>query len=323
MGWLGAGLPEAVGGFGGGAIETALIAEQLGRGLVVEPFVAVAVLAAQALLHAGVVPTANATLGSLIDGACLVVPAFLDEAQAKAQVHAGSDGSLRITGRKAIVVGGPQAGCLLVCAAEGNGESLFLLARDTAGLSTHAYRLIDGTPACDVVLDAVKLNEGMRIGTPAGAGAALAFAQAHAGVARCAQALGVMERAISVTRDYLLQRRQFGVAIASFQVLRHRLADMLIAHEQARATLHGALAALVNATGPGAGLSRAVAIAKAQSGRSGRFIGAQAIQLHGGIGMTDEYIAGHCFKQLMVIDSLQGNTAAQLRVLAYGLKETA
>ncbi len=322
MGWLGAGLPEAVGGFGGGAIETALIAEELGRGLVVEPFVAGAVLAAQALLHAADGSTADTALGALIDGARLVVPALADAAGLRTRVDASVDGTQCVTGRKALVVAGSSADCLLVSATEATGTSLLLLPAGTPGLTRHAYRLIDGTPACDLVLDAVEVDPAMRIGAPGDAAAALEFAQQHAGVAWCAQALGVMGRAIETTRDYLLQRHQFGVAIASFQALRHRLADMVIAHEQARATLHGALAALVNANGPGSQLARAVAIAKAQCGRSGRFIGAQAIQLHGGIGMTNEYVVGHCFKQLMVIDSMVGGTAAQLRALAAGMRAT-
>jgi alkylation response protein AidB-like acyl-CoA dehydrogenase len=290
---------------------------------VVEPFVSVAVLVAQALLHPGAGSGAAAALGALIDGACLVVPAFAEAAGLPTRIHTRVDGTLCISGRNARVVAGSQADCLLVAAAEGGGTSLLLLPLGAPGVTRHAYRLIDGTPACDVVLDAVRIDPAMRIGAPGGAAAALDFAQQHAGVAWCAQALGVMARAIETTRDYLLQRRQFGVEIASFQALRHRLADMVIAHEQARATLHGALAALVNADGPGPGLARAIAIAKAQSGRSGRFIGAQAIQLHGGIGMTNEYVAGHCFKQLMVIDSMSGGTAAQLRALAVALKENA
>ena len=318
MGWLGAGMPEEAGGFGGGAIEMALITEELGRGLVVEPFVAVAVLAAQALLHAG----AGSALGALIDGACFVVPALTDAAGPPTRVDSGAGGTPHVTGRKTLVLAGLQLDCLLVSATEASGTSLLLLPGQTPGLTRHAYRLIDGTPACDVVLDAVQIDAAMRIGAPGGAAAAIEFGQQHAGVAWCAQALGVMARAIETTRDHLLQRRQFGVAIASFQALRHRLADMLIAHEQTRATLHGALAALVNAAGPGPELARAVAIAKAQSGRSGRFIGAQAIQLHGGIGMTNEYLAGHCLKQLMVIDSMAGGTAAQLRALAAGMSAT-
>jgi alkylation response protein AidB-like acyl-CoA dehydrogenase len=262
-------------------------------------------------------------LGALIDGACLVVPAFSDAAGLRTRVHLSVDGTMCLTGHKTLVVAGPQADCLLVSACEAGATSLLLLPAATRGITRHAHRLIDGTPACDLILDAVPIDPSMRIGMPGGAASTIELAQQHAGVARCAQALGVMNRAIEVTRDYLLQRRQFGAPIASFQALRHRLADMLIAHEQARATLHAALAALADATAPTAKLPRAVAIAKVQSARSGRFIGAQAIQLHGGIGMADETIVGHCFKQLLVIESLQGGAAASLRVLADGLKETA
>ena len=320
LGWLGAGLPEEAGGFGGSAIETALIAEQLGRGLVVEPFVPVAVLAAQALLHAG---GSNAVLGALVDGACRVVPALNDAADAPLCARAGSDAVPRLAGRKTLVVGGPQAERFLVSAVEGSGVSLFLLPADAPGLARHEHRLIDGTPACDLQLDTVAAEPDMRIGARGAARAALDTAQQHATVAVCAQALGVMDRAIELTRDYLLQRRQFGVAISSFQALRHRLADMLIAQEQARATLHGALAALVDADAPSHARARAVAIAKAQSGRSGRFVGAQAIQLHGAIGMTNEAMVGHCFKQLMVLDAQHGNACAHLRTLAADLKERA
>jgi alkylation response protein AidB-like acyl-CoA dehydrogenase len=323
MGWLGAGLPETAGGFGGGAIETALIAEELGRGLVVEPFVDVAVCAAQALLNAADGSSATAALGALIDGACLIVPAYADAAGLRTRVHVSVDGALCLSGRKTLVVAGPQADLMLVSVFEAGASSLLLLPAATPGITRQAYRLIDGTPACDLILDAVAVDPSMRIGAAGGGEAALELAQQHAGVARCAQALGAMDRAIELTRDYLLQRRQFGAPIASFQALRHRLADMLIAHAQARATLHAALAALVNATAPSPGLTRAVAIAKVQSGRSGRFIGAQAIQLHGGIGMTDETMVGHCFKHLMVIESLQGGTAAQLRELATSPKENA
>jgi alkylation response protein AidB-like acyl-CoA dehydrogenase len=124
-------------------------------------------------------------------------------------------------------------------------------------------------------------------------------------VAVIAEALGVMDRALHTTRGYLLERRQFGVAIASFQVLRHRLADMAIAVEQSRAMLQHGLHALHDADR--ARRRRALALAKALVGRNGRFVGAQAIQLHGGIGMTDEYPIGHCFKRLMVLDQWLGD----------------
>jgi alkylation response protein AidB-like acyl-CoA dehydrogenase len=311
MGWLGAALPESVGGFGGGAIETSIIAEQLGRGLVLEPFVPVAVLAAQLLVAAAGAQAALNALGALIDGASIVVPAVGEPAGLDLVAR---DGALHLSGQRTLVVGGPQADQFLVAAAEAGGLSLFMLPAAAAGLSRHDYRLIDGTPACDLRFDAVSVTANQRIGVRGGAATALDWARQQATVALCAQALGVMDRAIDTTREYLLQRQQFGVAIASFQALRHRLADMLIAHQQARATLHGALAG--SAHGPGPELTRAVAIAKAQCGRSGRFIGAQAIQLHGGMGMSDECIVGHCFKQLMVFDALNGNAATQLRLLA-------
>jgi len=311
MGWLGAGLPESAGGYGGSALDTAIIAEQLGRGLVLEPFVEVAVLCAHALLPSQDQSAAVAALGALIDGGCLIVPA-LQEARADVTLAAG--GPPRLSGRQTMVVGGPQADRFLIAAAEAGGVSLLLLNADTPGLQRHDYRLIDGSPASDLLFDAVAIDAGQRLGARGGAAHTIATAREHGTVAYCAQALGVMDLALATTADYLLQRRQFGAAIASFQALRHRIADMLIAHEQARATLHGALAAL-SAPDP-VERRRAVAIAKAQSGRSGRFVGAQAIQLHGGIGMTDEYIVGHCFKRLMVLDQLQGNSSAQLAALA-------
>ena len=311
MGWLGAGLPDSVGGYGGTAIETALIAEALGRGLVVEPFVEVAVLAAHVLLPAAPDRVAGAAaLGSLIDGGCLVVPALHESSTA---LTSASNGRLRLSGRQATVIGAAQAGRFVVAAAEANGVSLLLLDAAAPGLQRHDYRLIDGSPASDLHFDAVEIDAAQRLGAPGSAGPTINAAREQAIVAYCSQALGVMDVALTKTRDYLLERRQFGVAIASFQALRHRLADMLIAHEQARATLHGALAAVSSSNA--VERRRAIAIAKAQSGRSGRFIGAQAIQLHGGIGMTDEYVIGHCFKRLMVLDQLLGSSSTHLAAL--------
>jgi alkylation response protein AidB-like acyl-CoA dehydrogenase len=310
MGWLGAGLAEAVGGYGGTAVDMALIAEQLGRGLVLEPFVDVAVFSAQMLQAFHGEPAAAAVLGALIEGRSVVIPAVLAEG---AQLRQAAGGP-RLSGVQTFVAGGAHAQRFIVAAREAGGLSLVLLEPGTPGLCRHDYRLIDGSPACDLRFDDIAVEAHQRLGPPGSAASVIAAAREQAVVAWCAQALGVMDLALTTTRDYLLQRRQFGVPLATFQVLRHRLADMLIAHEQARATLHGALAAL---SGPDeAARGRAVAIAKAQSGRSGRFVGAQAIQLHGGIGMTDEYVIGHCFKRLMVLDVLGGSASTHLASLA-------
>jgi len=296
MGWLGAGLPEAVGGFGGGAVETALIAEELGRGLVVEPYAAVAVLAAQTLRYAGG-DDGLRLLGEAIEGRSLPVLAWSDE-----------------PGRATLIAGGPQATHFLLPMRVANAVSLFALRADDLGPARIDYRLIDGSPACDLRFDPTVLDRAVLIAGPLDAAPAIALARAEAHVAWCAEALGVMGRALDVTREYLLQRRQFGVPLADFQALRHRLADMSIAHQQALGALHGALAGL--AQRDATTRERAVAAAGAMCARSGRFIGAQAIQLHGAIGMTNEYIVGHCFKRLMVIERLLGPAQQRVAVLA-------
>jgi alkylation response protein AidB-like acyl-CoA dehydrogenase len=301
MGWLGAGVPEALSGFGGGAVETALIAEQLGRGLVVEPFAAVAVLAAQTLRYAGGLAAAR-MLGELIEGRCRPVLALADT-----------------PGHVELIAGGPQATHFLLAVREADAVTLFVLRADAPALTRIEYRLIDGSTACDLRFDAAALDQATVIAAHGDAEPAMALALALARVALCAEALGVMGRALDITREYLLQRRQFGVPLASFQALQHRLADMLIAYEQARGALHGALAGL--AQNDAGTRERAVAAACTMCGRSGRFIGAQAIQLHGGIGMTNEYIVGHCFKRLMVIEHLLGPRQQHLGVLAHRQRE--
>jgi len=301
MGWLGAGLPEDAGGFGGGAIETALIAEQLGRGLVVEPYVGVAVLAAQ-LLRQSVDPRARALLGALVDGGSRVAVA-LGEGQ----------GALAPGETATLVAGGPHATHFLLPVRGDDGVALFVLEAGAAPGARRDYRLVDGSTASDLAMAGEVLAAAMPLAGAAWQGA-LAEAVAHARVAACAEALGAMERALWTTRDYLQQRSQFGTPLAGFQALQHRLADMLIAHEQARAAVHGALAALAQPDADAR--DRAVAMAKVQCGRSGRFVGAQAIQLHGGIGMTDEYIVGHCFKRLMVLDRQFGSASEMLAGLA-------
>jgi hypothetical protein len=300
MGWLGAGLPEACGGFGGGAVETALVAQELGRGLVVEPYVDVAVLSAQLLRLAGGGPL----LGALVDGGARVVTA-LGEGQ----------GALAPGAVATLLAGGPQATHFLLPVRAEAGPALYVLEAQAAARVRRDYRLVDGSTASDLVLD----RDALAAATPlpcADVEAALAEAVAHGRAATCAEALGAMELALWTTRDYMHQRRQFGTPLAGFQALQHRLADMLVAQEQARAALHGALAAL--AQGDARRRDRAVAMAKVQSGRSGRFVGAQAIQLHGGIGMTDEYVVGHCFKRLMVLDRRFGSAQELLAVLGAG-----
>ena len=318
MGWLAVALPEDMGGIGGGAEDLALLHEALGRALVIEPVAAVATLAAQVLRHADVAQ-ARDWLPPLASGERRIVLAHHEAGAAGrlSQVATRAEtirGALRLSGAKVLLPGGPQADAFLVSAREHGatgdeqGISLFLIRPGAAGLVRHDHRLIDGSTACDLQLDGVVVDVSARVGMPGGAFEAIDDAHALATIAVVAEALGVMGRALHTTRDYLLERRQFGVAIASFQVLRHRLADMAIALEQSRAMLQHALRSLHE--NDRAVRRRELLLAKALVGRNGRHVGAQAIQLHGGIGMTDEYIVGHCFKRLVVLDQWLGDAEA-------------
>jgi alkylation response protein AidB-like acyl-CoA dehydrogenase len=317
MGWLGVALPDALGGLDGSAEDLALLHEGLGRALVLEPVAAIATLAAQTLRHAEPV-RARQWLPAMTSGETLLVLAH-HEAGGRIVTRAEvAPGGVRLTGRKVLLPGGPQAQAFIVSAREagqgGEGESLFLVPHDAPGLARHEYRLIDGSSACDLQLDGVRLDDEARLGPRDGAGKALDESHALATIAAMAESVGVMDRAVHVTRDYLLARQQFGVAIASFQALRHRLADMAIALEQSRAMLQHALHALH--VPDRVDRRRELVLAKALVGRNGRFVGAHAIQLHGGIGMTDEYDIGHCFKRLMVLDTWLGDASSSWALAA-------
>lgn len=325
MGWLGVGVREAAGGFSGSAVECAIVLEELGRALVVEPFVALAVLATQLVLEASK-GCERALLAELIAGTTVIAVAH-GETRARGRLahvttvaKRAAHGSYVLDGYKSRVLGGPVADRFIVSARtsestdDARGITLFVLSAHAPGVRRRGFQLLDGSVACDLVLDRVQAGPGDVLGDVGAAFHALEHAHAHAIVGACAEALGVMERATWTTRDYLQQRRQFGAPIGSFQALQHRLADMVIALEQSRASLHCALSALE--CEPQHTRRHAVAAAKAQIGRAGRFVGTQAIQLHGGIGLTDEYIVGHCLKRLIVIDGCFGNAQFHLAEMA-------
>jgi alkylation response protein AidB-like acyl-CoA dehydrogenase len=326
MGWLGLALPDAVGGLDGSAVDTALVMQELGRGLVVEPYLAVAVLAAQVINAGASDAHKQALLPALIGGESLLVLAHGEPDAADALAHVAlraepdGDGGHRLYGRKSQVLGGPVADQLIVSARTGGvagdeyGISLFLLDANASGVTRSDYRLIDGSGVSDFAFDGARAGPRGPIGALNGGFAALDHGFCHATVALCAEAIGAMEKVIWTTRDYLLMRKQFGAAIGSFQALQHRMADMVCETEQSRAMLYRALAYL-DAPDP-AQRRHAVAAAKAQAGRSGKFVGGQGIQLHGGIGMTDEYCIGHYFKRLTVIDTLFGHQQSHLREMA-------
>jgi alkylation response protein AidB-like acyl-CoA dehydrogenase len=301
MGWLAAGMAEDVGGLGGSVLESAIIAEELGRALVRAPYVEFAVATAQLLLA-----VAPERISSLVGGEtrCVLAHEELEGRGEPAWVktRATPDGAAwRLSGRKSSVLGGPLADEFLVSAAIADGPiAIFRIAAAEAPF--RAYTTIDERPCGELVLDGTRA---LLVGSRDDALPALRRAVDHALVVESAEALGAMHRAFEVTRDYLLNRRQYGQRIGDFQALRHILADMFIELEQARSMVLRGLDALL-ASHPGARALYAAAT-KAKVAQAGLFIGAKAIQLHGGIGVTNEYSVGHYFKRLLAFNQHRGS----------------
>ncbi|MGD9980133.1 MAG: acyl-CoA dehydrogenase family protein [Hyphomonadaceae bacterium] len=315
LGWLGAGLSEDEGGFGGGPIENAIILEQLGRALVAAPFLSSAVIATQAIARLASPEQRESLLAPLISGETIAALAhgespqhvFAPELSTKVvKTKAGS----RLDGRKSFVLGGQAADVLLVSASDGAGVSLFAVPVDAPGLERVNYHAVDGRRVSDIALKGVEVGADALIGAAGEAREAIDYALDCGVIGLCAEAVGAMDAALWITRDYLKTRKQFGVTLNTFQALQHRMADMLVETELARSMLYRGIAALLleNAAARQSGVSAA----KAQIGEAGFFVGAQAVQLHGGIGVTEEYIVGHYFKRLALARGLFGSSDQHL-----------
>jgi len=311
LGILGATLPEEVGGIGGGATELMIIAEALGHALVIEPYVD-AVVVAGGLLHRAGGPTANGVLEQLIAGTAVVALAATEAdsgerwQDATTLVRPDGDGWV-LSGGKIMVLGAPLATHLLITARiEGtDGLSLFLVDSDAPGIQTHPYRTIDDRSAADIAFDGVRLAGTALLGEPGGAWPSVARARDEGAAAICAEAVGCMRKVLADTVEYCKQRQQFGQPIGSFQVLQHRMVDMYMEVEQSVAAVY---LAVLNLDADQATRARAVSAAKATIGRAARMIGQQSVQLHGGMGMTEELAIGHYFKRLTAIQYEFGTT---------------
>jgi pimeloyl-CoA dehydrogenase small subunit len=323
LGLLGLPFEERDGGYGGGPIETMLVMEALGRGLAPEPYLAT-VVAAGGVIRRAANETVRAELVSAIGEGRLVLALAQMEPQSRydlghvATTARWSGDAWILDGTKSVVLHGGSAHKLIVSARTSGSEhnpegiSLFLVDADADGVMRRDYALQDGTRAADIHFDQVAVRASGPLGP---AGVALPILEDvvdEAAVALCAEAIGAMEALHLMTVDYLKTRRQFGVPIGSFQVLQHRAADMMIALEQARSMSYYAAMML----GEDRDERRsAVAAAKVQINRSARFIGQEAVQLHGGIGMTLEYKAAHLFKRLTMIEQQFGDNAHHLGLL--------
>ena len=333
MGWLAAAVPEEFGGLGFGPIELALIAEEVGRNLVLEPFTACGVLPASIITHVGDASHKEALLPGLASGETLFAVAHSEPAgrgrvqhiECRAQRTAA--GQWRLDGHKSVVVGAPVANQILVVArTEGNvddekGLSVFVVDPSASSLRLEKCSLADGTPAADVRLEGVLVAGDSLIGPASEAGAGLQRAIDEAIVVQCAEAVGSTVDVLALCSEYLKTRKQFGVPIGSFQALQHRMADMAIEASQARASLHRGLQGLTeDAT---ASSSVDVSGVKAQVVKSVRFVTQQGIQLHGGYGITEEYRVGHHWRRLLLTDAIFGSGAYHLTRYAERLQRQA
>ncbi len=327
LGLLGLALPEAVGGMGFGAVEAMVVMEELGRGIVIEPYAAVALVAAPMLVGSQA-PSAGLWLQAIADGSSIVVLAHQERraryrlAHVETTATRDAAGHWLISGAKSIVPAGEHAtGYIVPARVDGPvddpaGIALFFVSRG-AGVGVRGYPTQDGACAAEVVFDRASGIELL----PAGEAFAALEAAVDRGIAAlAAEAVGVMDKLVALTVDYLNTRKQFGVAIGTFQALRHRLADVKMQLELARSMSYYASLKLGE---PTAQRRRALSQAKVQLGQSMRFVGQQCVQMHGGIGVTDEYIGSHYFKRLTVMELSFGDTMHHVGEVSARMQDTA
>ena len=325
LGLTGLAVPEAHGGMGFGPIEAMVVMEELGRGIVVEPY-AQAALMAPALLSGAPTGLQGQWLPKIADGSALVVLAHVERAARYRLSHVTTratqgNGQWTLTGTKSVVPAGDQADAFIVPArvsgaeADASGISLFLVEGHAKGAATRGYLQQDGSRGAEITFTqtpaALITSEGLHA-LESGIDVGIA--------ALCAEAVGAMDKLFALTVDYLNTRKQFGVPIGTFQALRHRVADMKMQLELCRSMSYFASLKLREA--PEA-RRRAISQAKVQLGQSMRFVGQQAVQLHGGIGMTDEYAGSHYFKRLTCMEMTFGDTLHHLGEVSERMQDTA
>jgi len=325
IGLLGVAFPEADGGFGGGPVETMLIMEAFGRALALEPYLATVVLAGGLIRRGADQDRRAALVAPIVSGELLLGFAHAERQSGHDLFDVGAtarkDGAAFVlNGEKGLVLHGDAADKLIVSARSAGGRrdpagiGLFLVDADAQGVSRRGYPTQDGMRAAEVTLANVRVEQQDVLGDPEGAYPLIERVVDEAIAALCAEAVGAMSEALDMTVDYLKTRKQFGVTIGSFQALQHRASDMVVALEQARSMMM--LATMMAGEENASERRKAISAAKTQIGRSARFIGQQAIQLHGGIGMTMEYKLGHLFKRLSMIDIAFGDADYHLERLS-------
>ena len=322
QGLLGLPFAEADGGFGAGAVETMIVMEALGKALVLEPYLATVVIGGGFMRHGGSAEQKAAHIPGIIDGSKTFAFAQLEKNSRYDLFDVAASAKKKgngwvIDGEKFVVLNGENADTLIVTARtagsrrDKNGIGVFLVPANSKGITRKGYPTQDGLHAADITFTGVEVGSDAAIGDPGNALDLIERVVDDARTAMCAEAVGAMDESLKSTVEYLKTRKQFGVAIGTFQTLQHRAADMFVACEQARSmSMFATMAADFDNARERA---TAVAAAKVQVGKSLKFVGQQSIQLHGGIGMTQEYKIGHYFKRLTMIESSFGATDYPLR----------
>jgi len=324
MGLLGAPFAEEDGGFGGGAIETMIVMEEFGKALALEPYLETVVTSGALIKHSAPAEKRGELIGRIAAGDLRLSFAHAEK-QAGFDLHdvglsATKDGAVYVLdGQKGLVVNGDSADALIVSARiaggrrDRDGIGLFLVDAGSAGVTRRAYPTQDGRRAAEIEFSKVRVDPENVLGPPEGGLTIIERAIDETIAALSAEAVGAMSEALAMSVEYLKTRKQFGVTIGSFQALQHRASDMVVALEQARSMMY--LATMSASEETSSERAKAISAAKVQIGRSAKFIGQQAVQMHGGIAMTYEYKVGHLFKRLTMIDAAYGDSDVHVRRL--------
>jgi pimeloyl-CoA dehydrogenase small subunit len=323
LGLLGLPFAEAHGGFGGGPVETMIVMEAFGRGLILEPYLATVTLGGGLVRRAGSAAQQAALLPEIAAGKLKLAFAHVERSSrynlADVGVTAKRNGvGWMLDGEKSVVLHGDCADKILVTARTAGGQrdrhgiGIFLVDAKAQGVTRRPYPTQDGTRAAEIAFAGARAED--VLGDPAGGLPMAELVVDEAIAALCSEAVGVMTVMHETTVEYMKTRKQFGRAIGEFQVLQHRAVDMFVALEQARSM--AMYATVMSDAADAAERRRAMSAAKVQIGRSGKHIGQEAVQLHGGIAMTMEYKVGHYFKRMTMIDMLFGDADRHLSAVA-------
>ncbi|MGB8363435.1 MAG: acyl-CoA dehydrogenase family protein [Rhizomicrobium sp.] len=321
LGLLAASLPEEYGGLGGGPVETMIVMEEFGRALIVEPYAATVVVGGGFLVNGGSEAQKREWLPKIARGETVISFAHAEPRGrynfADLSTTAISQGSgYLLNGYKAVVIGAPWADMLIVTARtaggrrDKNGISVFLVDKESKGISARDYPTVDGLRASEITFENVEVPGSNVLGAVDNGLKLIEQVTDAAIAAHAAEAVGAMKVLLDATVEYSKTRKQFGVPIGKFQVLQHRMVDMFINYEQSKSITYMATLKLGDGE---VERKKAASAAKVQIGKAGRFIGQNAIQLHGGMGMTDELDVGHYFKRLTMLDTLYGNVDHHLK----------